>query len=290
MEIRVLRYFMETAKEGSMTRAAENLHVTQPTLSRQLKGLEEELGQKLFIRGNYNIHLTEEGKILYKRAEDILSMVDKTAAEFEMMNDFDGGDIYIGCAESEGMSYIAKAIREVQMRFPKIQYHLYSGNAERVTERLDKGLLDFAVVVQNVDVSKYAHLEIPYRDNWGLIMRKDSPLVAKNVIELDELLELPLILSRQGITSELPDWFRKNKEKLNVAATYDLLFNASILVREGVGYALGFDKLIHTGSDSILCFRPIHPAMESPMRIIWKHNQVFSREAEIFLKELKNFL
>lgn len=290
MEIRVLRYFMEAAREENMTRAAAHLHVTQPTLSRQLKGLEEELGQKLFIRSNYSIHLTEEGKILYKRAEDILDMVDKTAAEFDAMNQAEGGDVYIGCAESEGISHVARAANSLRKRYPNIYFHLYSGNAQRVTEQLDQGLLDFAVVVQNVDVSKYAHLSIPFEDTWGLIMRRDNPLSSKQFIELSDLLEIPLILSRQGITNEMPDWFQKNREKLNVVATYDLLFNASVFVREGIGCALSFDKLVNTDSDDVLCFRPIDPPVKSPMRIIWKLNQIFSRPAELFFQELKTQL
>lgn len=290
MEIRVLRYFVEVAKEENMTRAATNLHVTQPTLSRQLKNLEEELGQKLFIRGNYNVHLTEEGKILYKRAEDILSMVDKTTAEFKVMNEFMGGDIYIGCAESDGISYIAKAAKTLQNKFSNIHFHLYSGNAETVTDRLDKGLLDFAVIVQNIDISKYNYINIPSTDQWGLIMRKDSLLALNQSIKLDELLNLPLILSRQGITNDLPDWFQKNSKKLNVVATYDLLFNASIFVREGIGYALGLNKLINIGPDSDLCFRPIYPIFESPMYIIWNQHQVFSNPAKLLLNELKKIL
>jgi DNA-binding transcriptional LysR family regulator len=287
MEIRVLRYFVEAAREGSMTNAAQKLHVTQPTLSKQIKELEEELGQKLFIRGNYNIHLTPEGEILYKRALDILDMVDLTEAEFASMNDFNGGDLYLGCAESDGISVLAKAAKQLRAENKNLHFHLYSGNAETVCERLDKGLLDFAVVVQNIDLSKYAYLDLPVTDTWGLIMRKDDPMVSKAEIPIEELANLPLIVSRQGATNEMPEWLQKNYDRLNIVATYDLIFNASILVREGLGYALGFDKLVNTGSESILCFRPITPAITSPMRLIWRKEQRYSKAAELFLEKVK---
>lgn len=288
MELRVLRYFVEAAKEESMTHAALKLHVTQPTLSKQIKELEEELGQKLFVRGNYSIRLTPEGEILYKRARDILDMVDLTTSEFASMNEFNGGDLYLGCAESEGITLVAKAVKELQEEYDHLHFHLYSGNAETVCERLDKGLLDFAVVVQNVDLSKYACLDLPFTDTWGLIMRKDSPMVSKKSIALEELIGLPLIVSKQGATSDMPEWLQKNYDRLHIVATYNLIFNASILVREGLGYALGFDKLLYTGAGSILCFRPIVPAMTSPMRLIWRKEQRFSKAAELFLNEIKS--
>ncbi|MGI6254738.1 MAG: LysR family transcriptional regulator [Acutalibacter sp.] len=288
MELRVLRYFVEAAKEKSMTTAAGKLHVTQPTLSKQIKELEEELGQKLFVRGNYHIRLTPEGEILYKRALDILDMVDLTALEFASMKEFHGGDLYLGCAESEGITLLAKAAKQLQEEYGNLRFHLYSGNAQTVCQRLDKGLLDFAVVVQNIDLSKYAYFQLPVTDTWGVLMRKDSPLGSKEGIPLEELRELPLIVSRQGATNEMPDWLRQNYDRLHIVATYDLIFNASILVREGLGYALGFDKLVHTGEESALCFRPIVPEITSPMRLIWRKEQRLSKAAELFLEQVKS--
>jgi DNA-binding transcriptional LysR family regulator len=270
-----------------MTNAAATLHVTQPTLSKQIKELEEELGQKLFIRSNYKINLTPEGELLYKRALDILDMVDLTTSEFEAMKEFNGGDLYLGCAESEGISLIAQKAKALQEQYPNIHFHLYSGNSETVCERLDKGLLDFAVVVQNIDLSKYSAIDLPIKDRWGLIMRKDSPLVSKESILPEDLLALPLIVSRQGATNEMPEWFQTNFDRMNIIATYDLIYNASVLVKEGLGYALGFDKLVNTGSDSILCFRPIVPEILSPMRIIWRREQHFSKASALFLEKLQ---
>ena len=197
MEIRVLRYFLAVAREGSITAAANSLHLTQPTLTRQLQDLERELKQKLFIRGKYKISLTQEGMILRKRAEEIVDMVEKTEAEFLSLNDTLSGDIYIGGGESDSMKYIAEIIKDIQNDYPDIKFHIYSGNAEDVIEKLDKGLLDFGILIQPVDVSKYDHLTLPDKDIWGVIMKKESPLAQKETVELMDLINLPIIASRQ---------------------------------------------------------------------------------------------
>ncbi|MEE0511705.1 MAG: LysR family transcriptional regulator [Peptococcaceae bacterium] len=287
MEIRVLRYFLEVAREGNMTHAAQRLHISQPTLSRQIKELEEELGKKLFTRSNYSVKLTEEGMLLRKRAEDILDMADKTVAEFHAMDEINGGDIHIGCAESNGIAPFIQVIQSLQKQYPRIRYHFYSSGTEAVNERLDRGLLDFAIIVQEADPSKYNYLRIPVSDHWGLIMRKDSPLAQHSCIHLHDLTNIPLILSRQAMGEEMPRWFGETQDKLHIVATYDLLFNASVMVREGFGYVLGFDGLVYTGPDSDLCFRPLEPALTSPMYIIWKKYQVFSPVGTLLLEELK---
>lgn len=287
MEIRVLRYFLEVAREGNMTHAAQRLHISQPTLSRQIKELEEELGKKLFTRSNYSMKLTEEGMILRKRAEDILDMADKTIAEFHAMDEINGGDIHIGCAESNGIAPFIRVIQSLQQQYPRIRYHFYSSGTEAVNERLDRGLLDFAIIVQEADPSKYNYLRIPASDHWGLIMRKDSPLAQHSYIHLHDLTDIPLILSRQAMGEEMPRWFGETQDKLHIVATYDLLYNTSVMVREGFGYVLGFDGLVYTGEDSDLCFRPLEPALTSPMYIIWKKYQVFSPVTALLLEELK---
>lgn len=288
MEIRVLRYFLAVAREGNMTRAAEYLHVTQPTLSKQIKQLEEKVGKKLFIRSNYSIKLTEEGLLLRKRAEDIVKMVDKTMDEFHSLDEINGGDIYVGGAESEAIKYFTWAARNLHQKYPNIRFHLYSGNTENVTERLDKGLLDFAIIVQDVDLSKYNYLKVPSKDTWGIIMRKDSFLASKEVFTIDDLLKLPLIVSRQGMTEDYPKWFGEKMDQLNIVATFDLIYNASIMVRENFGYALSFDKLVDTSQESELCFRPLSPTLETDMYVIWKKYQVFTPLAELLLKEMQN--
>lgn len=299
MEFRVLRYFLAVAREGSMTAAADFLHVTQPTLSRQLKDLEKELGKKLFIRSSHSIILTDDGMLLRKRAEEIIDMVDKLEAEFSSMEETISGDVYIGGGETDAMRQIARVVKDLQIRYPNIRYHLYSGNEDDVTERLDKGLLDFGILIQPADLSKYNYINIPAKDVWGVVMRKDSPLAFKDSIQSIDLLNVPLICSRQAMKqtfskNEFADWFGEDFDKLNIVTTYNLAYNAAIMVDEGIGYAITLDKIVNTSSDSNLCFRPLEPRLESGLNIVWKKHQVFSTAADMFLKviqaKLSNFL
>lgn len=291
MEIRVLKYFLAVAREGSITGAANSLHLTQPTLSRQLQELEKELKQKLLIRGKYKVTLTPEGMILRKRAEEIIDMVEKTEAEFSSISDTISGDIYIGGGESDAMKYIAGIIKEIQSEFFGIKFHIYSGNAEDVTEKLDKGLLDFGILIQPVDVSKYDHITLPEKDVWGVIMRKDNPLSQKKNIKLEDIVKIPLLASRQmspkySKDSGFLDWFGDKYEELNITATYNLVYNAAVMVKAGVGNAISLDKLADTSKESELCFRPLCPQLESGLDIVWKKYQVFSPAAKLFLEKL----
>ena len=284
MEIRTLRYFLAVAREGSITRAANFLHLTQPTLSRQMQDLEEELGRPLLIRKSHRVDLTPEGVLLRRRAEEIVAMVDKTEAEFTALEDTVSGDVYIGSGETRGLCPVAKVIRQMRAESPAVRYHLYSGNAQDVTDRLDKGLLDFGIVIEPADISKYDALPLPARDVWGVLMRRDSPLAAKAYLEKADLMDLPLICSRQVITphpgeNAFADWFGADFGKLDIAANYNLVFNAAILVEAGVGYAVTLDGLADTSPESALCFRPLEPRREAGMHIIWKKYQVFSRAA-----------
>ncbi len=288
MEIRVLRYFLAVAREGSITHAAQRLHVSQPTLSKQLKELEGQLGKKLFVRGSFSVRLTEEGMLLRKRAEDILDMVDKTEEEFKALGEVSGGDIHIGCAESENIKYLARCVKALQTRYPRVRVHLYSGDTEDLSERLDRGLLDFAVIAQAVDLSKYNYLEVPESDTWGVVMRKDAPLAAKESVGIEDLLDLPLIVSRQGLREDIPKLFRENVDRLRVATTINLTYNGSVMVREGLGYLLIFDKLVNTGEESELCFRPLSPRLETKLYIVWKKYQAFSPAADALLHTLQD--
>ncbi|MBT2654611.1 LysR family transcriptional regulator [Bacillus sp. ISL-18] len=292
MEIRVLRYFLTVAREGSITGAADFLYITQPTLSRQLKDLEQELGKKLFNRSSHSIILTDEGMLLRKRAEEIVGMVDKLEAEFSSMEETISGDVYIGGGETDAMKQIARVVKELQLRYPNIRYHLYSGNEDDVTERLDKGLLDFGILIQPADLSKYNYINIPAKDVWGVVMRKDSPLASKDTIQAVDLLNVPLICSRQAMKqtfskNEFADWFGEDFDKLNVVTTYNLAYNAAIMVEEGIGYAVTLDKIVNTSSDSNLCFKPLEPRLESCLNIVWKKHQVFSAAADLFLKDIQ---
>ena len=292
MEIRVLRYFLAVAREGNITKAADVLHVTQPTLSRQLKDLEQELGKKLFIRSSHSVILTDEGMLLRNRAEEIVNMMDKLEAEFSSMEETIGGDVYIGGGETEAMKHIARVAKDVQVRYPNIRYHLYSGNEEDITERLDKGLLDFGILIQPADISKYNYLNMPAKDVWGVVMRKDSSLALKESIQAADLLNVPLICSRQAMKqtfskNEFADWFGEDFHKLNIVTTYNLAYNAGIMVEEGVGYAITLDKIVNTSTTSNLCFRPLQPRLESGLNIVWKKHHVLSAAANAFLKELQ---
>ena len=291
MEIRVLRYFLTVAREGNITAAANYLHLTQPTLPRQIKDLEDELGQQLLIRKSRRVILTPEGMLLRKRAEEIISTVDKAEAEFSSMDNTISGDIYIGGGETQAIKLIANIMKELSNEYPGIRYHLYSGNAPDVTDRLDKGLLDFGLLIQPADLTKYDYLNLPEKDSWGVIMRQDSPLAEKEYIEKEDLLKLPLICSRQvvqlkGYGNQFAEWFGEDYKKLNIVTTFNLIYNATIMVETGLGYAITIDKLINT-KDSSLCFRPLKPKLESRLNIIWKKYQVFSPAAELFLQRLR---
>lgn len=291
MEIRVLRYFLAVAREGSITAAANYLHLTQPILSRQLKDLEEELGQTLLIRKSHRVTLTPEGMLLRKRAEEIIAMVDKTQSEFVSLGNTVSGNVYIGGGETRVMGEIAAAIRDIQEAFPTIHFHLHSGNAQDVTERLDKGLLDFGVLIQPADLSRYQSLQLKGKDQWGVLMPKDSPLAAKKAIQKEDLLDLPLICSRQAICRHIngnafSHWFGEDFERLNIVSTFNLIYNAARLVEAGAGYAISLDGLTDTSRDSALCFRPLSPRLESRLAIVWKKDQVFSPAAQLFLDRI----
>ncbi|MDE7288618.1 MAG: LysR family transcriptional regulator substrate-binding protein, partial [Oscillospiraceae bacterium] len=218
--------------------------------------------------------------------EDIIEMADKTVAEFSSLDEINGGDIYIGCAESYLIKYLAQAVKSFTEKYPMLRYHLSSGNTEQVAEKLDRGLLDLAFIVEPPDLSKYNYLEVQGADVWGVVMRRDSPLAEKKTIHAEDLYGLPLICSQQAMRVDIPRWCGENAEKLNFSGTLNLCYNGTVFVREGLGYMLTFDKLTDTSEESGLCFRPLEPTLETKMYIIWKKYQVFSPIAELFVKEL----
>lgn len=291
MELRVLGYFLAVAREQSIIRAAKSLHLSQPTLSTQIKAMEEELGKQLLIRGtkgSRKVTLTEEGMILRKRAEEILLLVQKTEREISSSQQIIIGDVYIGTGETDAVRFIARAARELYKVYPGIHYHIASGNAEYVREQLDKGLIDFGIIFGAVDHTKYNSIALPFKDTWGVLMRLDSPLAARETISPEDLWDKPLIMSEQENNSNaFTTWMGKDLSELEIIATYNLLFNASLMVEEGLGYAIGFDKIIHTSENSSLCFRPLHPRREAEMSVIWKKYQLFSKASEKFMEKLK---
>ena len=291
MELRVLQYFLAVTREQSISGAAEALHLSQPTLSRQLKDMEEELGKQLMIRGNRKITLTEEGMILRKRAKEILDLVQKAKHEITISDDVIAGDVYIGAGETDAVRLLAKAGKNVQMEYPDIHYHISSGDSTDVLESLDKGLIDFGMIFGPVDASKYDYLEFPVKDKYGILMRKDSPLAGKDVIRPKDLHDKPIIFNLNTQDGDLlTSWLGKKLAQLHVAATYNLLFNASLMVDEGMGYAFALDKIINTDGNSNLCFIPCEPDLSAGMSLLWKKYQVFPKASKKFLEEFQKLL
>ena len=289
MEIRVLRYFLAVAQEGSVTRAARALHLTQPTLSRQIRELEEELGQTLFSRGGRELSLTREGLLLRQRAEEIVGLAEITEKEFRSLGEKTvSGDLSLGCGESKALSFVTDALKVLQDEHPLIIPHFFSGNGEIVMDRLDKGLLDFAVLMGAENTERYSSLPLPNHDTWGLLMDKDDPMAQKKAITAEDLLDIPLILSSQSLSrDELSGWLGFPMSRLHIAATYTLLFNGSLMVRSGLGYALCFAHIAPSGKDSPFAFRPLSPLLTSPLSLVWKKHQILSAPAEAFLAKIR---
>ena len=286
LELRVLRYFLVVAREENITRAAALLHVTQPTLSRQLMQLEEELGVKLFHRGKYHIVLTDDGVLLRRRAQEIIDLAEKTEQEFRREEGELTGEIAIGAGETNNMTSLSQRIAAFRREHPLVRFSLYSATADDIKERLEKGLLDVGLLAEPVDIGRYAFIRMPKRDQWGIWVRKDDPLAAKDTVSPKDLLGIPLLLSRrEEVRRELAGWFGDDFEKLEIAGTYNLILNAANMVCNHVGAALGF--LIGNISDE-LRFVPLFPVLETGTVLVWKKDQVFSPAAEQFLKEINN--
>lgn len=292
MDIRVLRYFLAIAREESISGAAQALHMTQPPLSRAMSDLEEEIGKQLFIRGNRKVILTADGLLLRKRAAEIIDLVEKTENELSSTGqEHISGDIYIGSGETDAMRMIARIATSLQKHYPDIKYHLYSGNADDVAERLDKGLLDFGIMIEPADIKKYDYIPLPARDSWGLLMRKDSPLASLDAISPENLSAIPLLTSRQSsVSNGLSGWMKRDLDQLHIVATYNLIYNASLMVEEGLGYALCLDKLINTAGNSNLVFKPLSPPLRVGLNVVWKKYQFFTKASEKFLHCLQESL
>lgn len=287
MDIKELRYFIAVAECGSISKAAEKLFTTQPNLSRQLMKLEEETGQKLLIRGNKKSELTEAGRLLYKRATEITELIDRTQSELRSDGDEVFGTVCIGGGESYAVGLIAKAAKEVSDMFPGIKFDFFSGDTDAVTEKLEKGLIDFGILIEPSNLEKYNSLRLPLTDKWGILMRKDSPLSEKEYITKEDLNGLPLLFSVHSFKkNNVTAWFCKDLDKLNVVATYNLIYNASLMVEQGMGYAVGLKGIINTSGDSTLCFRPFFPILETHLDVAWKKNGELSKASKLFLERL----
>ncbi|MBR2779952.1 MAG: LysR family transcriptional regulator [Eubacteriaceae bacterium] len=287
MEIRTLRYFLAVAREENMSRAAQILHVTQPTLSKAMKALEDELGKKLFTRHSFSISLTEEGSLLRDRAEDIVTMADKVESEFRSLDDITGGQLYFGLAESYRIRLLARELRILKERYPALSYHITSGDTEQVTEKLDRGLLDFAVVCDEPDRRKYESVVFPEGDIWGLVLPAKSPLAHKDALTADDLAGLPLFASEQGWYGDIREWAGEKFGALRLEGSFRLAYNASMFVREGLGFLLAFSGLVDVSVESGLVFRPLSPALEVRLYLIWNRGGLLTPIAERFLEQVR---
>lgn len=289
MELRVLRYFLAVARAESITGAAQTLRITQPTLSRQIADMEQELGVRLLNRRkNSKVTLTEAGVFLRRHAEEIVALADKTAAAFSASGEVVAGDVHICAGETDAVRLLARAARNLRERYPNIRYHISSGDRSNVEDELDKGLSDFGILLGPANFAKYDYLTLPIWDTWGVLMRDDAPLTEKERIRPEDLWDKPLILSRQSSSNEqFLKWIGKPTTELNIAATYSLVYNASLLALEGMGYVLALDRLINVSGDSDLCFRPLENVEDVPVHLVWKKHQEFSTAATLFLNELR---
>lgn len=285
MELRALEYFLAVAREESISGAAQTLHITQPALSRQMMNLEHELGCQLLVRGPRKVTLTEEGMLLRKRASEIVELVGRTEAEIRATEEDVSGDIHIGGGESHVMRLVADVMKEMADEHPGVRFHIFSGDAESVVERLDKGLLDFGLLISSPKVDRYESLEVPAVDRWGVLMRANDPLATRSALDEKELHEIPLLVSRQrhvdGSYGEGIDF-----RKLNVKATYNLVNNAAIMVQAGLASALTLEGLVNTEGTG-LAFVPLKTEVRLPSHIVWKGSQPLTRASAAFLERMR---
>lgn len=289
MEIRVLKYFLAVAEEESVTRAAEVVHTSQPNLSRQLNDLEEQIGKKLFVRGSRKITLTEEGMFLRRRAQEIIELAERTETELTSFDEFTGGVVHIGAAETHAMRILAEDMLALRRTHPQIRFDIFSGSTIEVTEQLKKGLLDFGILVAPVDLAEYDYLRFPQNDVFGLLMRKDNPLAKLDAIRPEDIRDQPVMISHQQEDGNvLSGWFKGSPESLNIVSTFNLITTPAMMVDTGLGCAFTFDRLVNTSGDSNLCFRPLDPPLETSLYVVWKKYQMFSRAARMFLEKIRN--
>lgn len=287
MELRTLRYFLATAMEGNITRAADILHVTQPTLSRQLMDLEKELGTTLVIRGKKGLTLTDDGLYFRQRAEEIIELAERLERQFVEKSENISGVINIGATEAIGSRILAKLIRNFSKKYPLVQFYLFNEMADTIKDRLDKGLEDIGLLLEPVDVLKYDYVRLTQKETWGILVRNDHPLAARNAVSAQEMAEYPLILpSRENVRAEIINWIGKEEKDLYIPLSYTLLSNAVLLVEEGLGCAFCLDGALALRNSPHLCFIPISPERTTRSVLVWKKNQMFSPATSLFIQEI----
>lgn len=291
MEIRVLRYFLTVVREESITRASEVLHITQPTLSRQLSQMEEEIGVKLFKRGSRKITLTNEGILLRRRAEEILQLVDKTEKELVEQEEQVEGKVSIGCGEIASVQLLPELFRSFREKYPRVTFDLFTATADFVKEQMDKGLLDIGLLLEPIDIEKYDFIRLDRKENWVVLMRPDDDLAQKERITAKDLSAVPLVLPRRmRVQNELASWFGDYYDKLNVIFTSNLNTNGAIMVSEGLAYSIVIEGAVSFWDQSKVTYRPLSPALTSTSVLAWKRSQPFSLAATKFIETAKCFL
>lgn len=290
MEIRVLRYFLAVVREESITKAAEALHITQPTLSRQLSQMEDEVGVRLFDRGTRKITLTNEGILLRRRAEEILQLVDTTERELVEQDEQVEGKISIGCGEIAAVRMLPELIRTFREKYTRVSFDIFTATADLVKEQMDKGLLDIGLLLEPVDMEKYDFIRLDMKENWVVLMRPDNPLAEKKYVTAEDLLPLPLILPRRlNVQSELASWFGDHYGNINVAFTSNLCTNSAVMVGAGLAYSLVIEGAV-LWDQSKITYRPLFPALTATSVLAWKRGQPFSPAATKFINQIKCFL
>lgn len=286
MEFRVLEYYLMAAREENITRAAEMLHITQPTLSRQIAQMEEELGVKLFHRGKHSITLTEDGLLLKRRAQELVELAEKTKQELTHDAKELCGTLFIGSGETKSMHLLAELLTEFRGRHPKVDFDFYSATSDDIKDRIEKGLIDIGLLMEPVDVEKYQFLRISERIPWGALVRKDSQLAGKRSVRASDLPGIPIILTRRdSIKHELANWFGEYFDQLEIAAAYNLLYNAAILAEHMNGAVLCMGN--HYFFEN-LTFVPLEPRLETGSVLVWKKNRFFSPVTAEFIDFIRN--
>ncbi|SHO52350.1 LysR family transcriptional regulator [Anaerocolumna xylanovorans] len=289
MDIRVLRYFLAVAKEGNITKAAENLHITQPTLSRQMIELEEEMGTSLFIRGKRQITLTNNGILFQQRAKEIVSLIDKTERDMSEQNDLVGGVISIGCVESIASQALPKVLAEFVKVHPMVKYELYSADGDDIREKIDRDDIDMGILLEPIEAAKYDYIRLPFYEQWGIVMKKSDPLAKKKAISVENILEVPLIVPRRTIVQdEIAKWLGVTNDKLNIVASHNLLTNALLLVQNDMGYAICVRGAYSIRETDNICFVPFEPGKTTGHVLAWKKNQIFNSATSLFIQFLKD--
>lgn len=288
MELRVLRYFLMVAREENITHAAQLLHVTQPTLSRQIQDLEEELGTKLFVRSNHRIVLTQEGMLLRRRAQEIVDLADRTQRDFAHKEEELSGEVAIGSGETRSMTVLAEILSDFRQQYPRVSYRFYSGNADHIKERIENGTLDIGLLPEPVDIARYEFLRMPVMEEWGVLTREDSPLTALEVVRPQDLVGRPLMVSgRELVQNELANWLGDDAQRLNILIRYNLLYNIAMLVKSGFGDALCIQlDCVYPG----LRFIPLSPPLRLGSVLVWKKQQITSPAVGALIAHTKQYL